>query len=114
LQINISVAIDYTASNGEITQPTSLHFLGPQNQYEKAIQSVGSILEVYDHDRSFPVFGFGGIPRFLGATRVAHSFPLNGLPTSPDVHGTTNMLELYKKTLPSISLSGPTYFAPLI
>ncbi len=62
------VGIDYTASNGEYSQPNSLHFLGAINQYEQAISAVGSILEVYDNDRSFPVYGFGGVPRYLGAT----------------------------------------------
>jgi hypothetical protein len=28
MQINLCVAIDYTASNGEISEPSSLHFLG--------------------------------------------------------------------------------------
>jgi copine 5/8/9 len=28
MQINICVAIDYTASNGELFEPNSLHFLG--------------------------------------------------------------------------------------
>jgi hypothetical protein len=65
-QINLHVAIDFTASNGESSVPTSLHYLGQFNQYEQAIQSVGSILEVYDNDRSFPVYGFGGVPRYFG------------------------------------------------
>jgi copine 5/8/9 len=28
MQINLCVAIDYTASNGEMSQASSLHFLG--------------------------------------------------------------------------------------
>jgi len=60
------VAIDFTASNGESSMPNSLHYLGDFNQYEQAISAVGSILEVYDNDRSFPVYGFGGVPRFMG------------------------------------------------
>lgn len=49
--INMSVAIDFTASNGEPIEPQSLHRIDPSgmrpNQYESAIQSVGSILEPY-------------------------------------------------------------------
>ena len=33
-QINLHVAIDFTASNGEPTIPSSLHFLGGPNSYE--------------------------------------------------------------------------------
>lgn len=62
--MNLSLAIDYTASNGAYTNPTSLHSLNGQNQYEKAILCVGSILEAYDYDKSNAVYGFGGIPKF--------------------------------------------------
>lgn len=65
-QISIVAAIDYTGSNGPYTQPNSLHFMGPSNQYEAAIFHVGTVVEPYDSDRSFPVFGFGGIPRHMG------------------------------------------------
>lgn len=65
-QISLAVAIDFTGSNGEPAYPNSLHYLGAYNQYEHATRAVGSILEVYDADRSFPVYGFGGVPRFMG------------------------------------------------
>jgi len=67
--MSLSVAIDFTASNGELSSPSSLHYVDPNNpgkmnQYEQAIFQVGNILEPYDSDRMFPVFGFGGKPRF--------------------------------------------------
>jgi hypothetical protein len=40
----MSVAIDFTASNGEVIEPSSLHRVDPNgmmNQYEMAISSVG-------------------------------------------------------------------------
>ena len=40
-QISVVTAIDYTASNGNPSSSSSLHFLGPQNQYEAALWSVG-------------------------------------------------------------------------
>ncbi|MFM7854574.1 MAG: hypothetical protein ACKO96_22275 [Flammeovirgaceae bacterium] len=36
--------------------------MGPNNQYEAAITHVGGVLENYDYDRNFPVYGFGGVP----------------------------------------------------
>lgn len=79
-QISLTAAIDYTASNGAYTQPSSLHYMGPGNQYEAALFNVGGVLEPYDSDRSFPVFGFGGVPRHMGAPSVSHCFAISGNP----------------------------------
>ena len=77
-QMQLTVAIDYTLSNGEPNDPASLHHAGPQNQYEAAINLVGGTVVQYDYDKKIPVFGFGGIPKFMGANTVSHCFPLNG------------------------------------
>jgi hypothetical protein len=78
----MSVGIDFTASNGETFELNSLHRIDPQgiqlNSYEKAIQSVGSILEPYAFQQKFAVFGFGGVPRFAGSNSVSHCFNLTG------------------------------------
>ena len=57
-QLSLIVAIDFTASNGKIDDPDSLHFLNPNqyNDYQKAIISVGNILNYYDSDKKYPVF----------------------------------------------------------
>jgi hypothetical protein len=82
LQLNLSVAIDFTGSNGVPSAPTSLHYMNPYqpNQYQKAIMSVGSILLNYDYDKMIPAFGFGAKPRFpdLQRNSVDHCFPLSG------------------------------------
>jgi len=74
-------AIDFTGSNGDYTQPNSLHFLRQnyQNEYERAIWAVGSILENYDNSKMYPVFGFGGKPSW-GNGQGNHCFPINGNP----------------------------------
>jgi hypothetical protein len=48
------------------------------NDYEMAITSVGNILEPYAYQGKFALFGFGGVPRFLGSNKVSHCFNLNG------------------------------------
>ena len=50
MQMNFTVAIDFTASNGNPSQPSSLHYLNPYspNQYAAAIQAVGDIIQDYD------------------------------------------------------------------
>lgn len=82
-QISLVLAIDYTGSNGDPSRADSLHYLGPNNQYEAAIGSVGSIVEPYDPNALFSTFGFGGIPKHMGQTATSHCFPLNGNPSAP-------------------------------
>ena len=80
-QMNMSVAVDFTGSNGEVSSPLSLHYRNPTgqlNQYETALLSVSSILVNYDSDQLIPAFGFGGVPGFLGSRVVSHCFHLNG------------------------------------
>mgnify|MGYP001147847207 CR=1 FL=1 len=49
-EIGLTVAIDYTASNGAPSSATSLHYHNSMsyNQYQKAIISIGEILREYD------------------------------------------------------------------
>ena len=63
----MSVAIDYTASNGDPSKEGSLHYLDNHdkhrhpNQYELAMSTVGKIMESYAYKKKFAGFGFGGI-----------------------------------------------------
>jgi hypothetical protein len=89
-----------------------LHFDGPSNQYADVIKNVGGVVEPYDSDQLFPVFGFGGI--LQGEKEVNHAFPVNGKPNNPSVKKIKGVLDIYRKTLPSITLDGPTHFAPVL
>lgn len=86
LQLNMVVAIDFTASNGIASQPSSLHFLNPQgpNQYQLAIAAISQILMAYDSDKHIAAFGFGGKPKWPAfckpLPKVNHCFPLSGNP----------------------------------
>ena len=110
----MSIAIDYTASNGDINQPGSLHAQNGNNFYEQAIFNVGQVIEPYDHDKMFPVFGYGGIPRHMGINGVSHCFAVNGQMTAPEIAGIQNCVMTYRNTLPQIGLGGPTFFGPLL
>ncbi|KNC82031.1 hypothetical protein SARC_05668 [Sphaeroforma arctica JP610] len=114
LQMNLMIGVDFTASNGDVKYPQSLHYNNPQapNEYVRAIQSVGQILSNYDHDQNFPVFGFGG---YLSATNeTSHCFPLNGSNINPAAHGVGGVLGAYSHALQNVQLSGPTYFNKVI
>ncbi|KNC82961.1 hypothetical protein SARC_04754 [Sphaeroforma arctica JP610] len=113
-ELGLVIGVDFTASNGDPREPKSLHYYSETtpNEYVKAIHSVGQILSCYDHDQKFPSFGFGA--RVPPNREKSHCFPLNGNPNDPEVHGINGVLQCYKNTLLSVTLSGPTYFAPLI
>ena len=112
-EINLAVSIDFTGSNGNPTDPRSLHFMNPQqpNHYVRAIMSVADILMEYDNDKMSPAFGFGALLPNTRAT--SHFFHLN-LTENPYVHGVQGILDAYSACLPVVKLSGPTNFAPTI
>ncbi|CAL4167831.1 unnamed protein product, partial [Meganyctiphanes norvegica] len=113
--INAFIAIDFTASNGDPRQTSSLHYISPSapNQYSSAIQSVGEIIEDYDTDKFFPVLGFGArMPPDY--TQVSHEFFVNGNPNNPFCHRVQGVIEAYHGCLQRIQLYGPTNFAPII
>lgn len=87
LQLALTIAIDFTLSNGDPSDSSSLHYYDQsKNQYLQAITAVGRILENYDSDKMFPVIGFGGrIPMLLDKT--SHCFALNGNIFNPEVPG---------------------------
>ena len=61
VQLGLSIAIDFTGSNGNPNDPRSLHYISGQepNQYERAIYACGNIMAYYDYDQLFPCYGFG-------------------------------------------------------
>ena len=96
LEINLSIAIDFTSSNGIIKMPSSLHYINSDtNQYMKTIKSIGSILQEYTSEKNIPVFGFGSrLPNLDG---IYNCFALNGNIFSPGLYTINKVLEAYKK-----------------
>ena len=117
MQINLDIAIDYTYSNNGPENPIPLHNSDPRypNDYEKAIESCGSIVAFYDYDKLFPVYGFGGIPRFQNGfgNSVSHCFNIN-FKEDPNIEGINNIILAYRESLSKIELASPTYFSFVI
>uniref|UniRef100_A0A8D0A8Y3 Copine III n=1 Tax=Sander lucioperca TaxID=283035 RepID=A0A8D0A8Y3_SANLU len=113
-QINFTVAIDFTGSNGDPKSPQSLHYISPQgvNEYLSAIWSVGNVIQDYDSDKMFPAFGFGA--QIPPTWQVSHEFPLNFNPANPFCAGIEGVVEAYRVCLPQVKLYGPTNFSPII
>uniref|UniRef100_UPI0037E96C42 copine-9-like isoform X3 n=1 Tax=Semicossyphus pulcher TaxID=241346 RepID=UPI0037E96C42 len=112
-QLNFTVAIDFTASNGNPSQPTSLHYMSPyqMNAYAMALKAVGEIIQDYDSDKLFPAYGFGA--KLPPDGKISHAFALGG-EENPNCVGIEGVLEAYFQSLRTVQLYGPTNFAPVI
>ncbi|XP_040424864.1 copine-9 isoform X7 [Cygnus olor] len=113
-QLNFTVAIDFTASNGMPSQPTSLHYASPYqlSAYALALKAVGEIIQDYDSDKLFPAYGFGA--KLPPDGKISHQFPLNNNEDNPSCAGIEGVLESYLQSLRTVQLYGPTNFAPVI
>ncbi len=129
--MHFAVAIDFTSSNGDPREPTSLHYLHPQeggtgsgncakqNQYELALYAVGEIISQYNTSGLYPAFGFGakfetGEKGGGGGSQVSHQFPLNGNPAHPYCRTIEEIVGHYRRTVQTVVLHGPTNFSPVI
>ncbi|VDL81179.1 unnamed protein product [Nippostrongylus brasiliensis] len=112
-QLDFAVAVDFTASNGAVHKPTSLHCINPTqpNQYEIAIRAIIDICQHYNNSKLFDAFGFGAI--VPPDACVSPVFSLNG-DANPAVVGLPGVMEAYRYTLNRVRLYGPTNFAPVI
>ena len=138
--MHFAVAIDFTASNGSPFDSNSLHYLDPasynvdvdndtnrqqqqqkpMNPYEIALRAIGEIIQQYDSVGMFPAFGFGAKisahsdNEKLSTQVVSHQFPLNGDEKNPYCQSMEDIIHHYRARLRSITLYGPTNFAPVI
>lgn len=122
LNIALYLGIDFTSSNGVVTDPKSLHYVDPSNHdkmnaYQSAIFSAADILLEFDSDKMVPVYGFGANLNFptLKSTGASHCFPCSGLtqPGAEEVFNITGIFDIYNFAIKHISLNGPTLFAPI-
>ncbi|CAB1449958.1 unnamed protein product [Pleuronectes platessa] len=113
-QINFTIAIDFTGSNGDPSSPRSLHYVNPDgyNEYLAAIWAVGNVIQDYDSNKMFPVFGFGA--KIPPSWQVSHEFPINFNPANPFCAGIEGVVQAYQQCLPQLKLWGPTNFSPVI
>ncbi|GIQ81621.1 hypothetical protein KIPB_002606 [Kipferlia bialata] len=115
LEISLSVAIDFTGSNGHPSSAGSLHYRTQTapSRYEKAIHAVGSVLLPYDSDQIVRASVFGaGVPGqgTQHALDIANGDGVN-LAEGP---GLMPVLQAYVNALQQFNLSGPTLFAPIL
>ncbi|EFO93889.1 CRE-GEM-4 protein [Caenorhabditis remanei] len=113
-QLDFSVAVDFTASNGNPSTPSSLHYMasGVPNQYEIALRAVLSICQHYNSSKTFEAYGFGA--KLPGHHLVSAVFPLDLQSKNSSVVGINGVMHAYRHALQNVSLYGPTNFSPII
>ena len=122
LQLDLTVAIDFTSSNGNPQYPSSLHYQDPNtyNDYEETIVAIGKAIENVnataggtEFNRLAPqykVIGFGA--KFGSDNIVRHLFQCGSSPTVPDV---TGILQAYQSMFQSgFTMSGPTILTQVL
>ncbi|XP_019498128.1 PREDICTED: copine-7 isoform X4 [Hipposideros armiger] len=113
-QVHCTVAIDFTASNGDPRNSCSLHYINPfqPNEYLQALVAVGEVCQDYDSDKRFSALGFGA--RIPPKFEVSHDFAINFNPEDDECEGIQGVVEAYQNCLPRVQLYGPTNVAPII
>uniref|UniRef100_A0A7N6A5M8 C2 domain-containing protein n=1 Tax=Anabas testudineus TaxID=64144 RepID=A0A7N6A5M8_ANATE len=105
-QIQFTVAIDFTASNGDPRNSCSLHYIHPYqpNEYLKAL--VTSCVS--------PPPPPPPNPPPPPPIQVSHDFAVNFNEENPECAGIQGVVEAYQACLPKLQLYGPTNIAPII
>ncbi|XP_013871505.1 copine-1 [Austrofundulus limnaeus] len=123
-QINFTVGIDFTGSNGDPRSPNSLHYMSPDglNQYLSALWSVGQVVQDYDTLKLYQNLGFllgQNVVETFGSCSLCPYFLSQIFISSNQsrtfcVSGIQGIVEAYRMVLPQVRLSGPTNFSPII
>ena len=101
----------YYDNIGRKESPKSLHYNSPKynpndfytlNEYQKAISSIGYVLEPYDSNRFIEIYGYGA--KFFKKNSVEFKCALTGDQNNPSVFGVSGVLETYHKALQTAAL----------
>ncbi|KAK0410431.1 hypothetical protein QR680_005129 [Steinernema hermaphroditum] len=112
-RLDFAVAIDFTASNGQVNDPRSLHYIDTSlNEYQMAIRAIADICAPYNPTQVFEAMGFGA--KVNRSPYVDHCFPLNLSKENFNVLGVEGLMSAYKNCQSGCQLYGPTNFAPVI
>ena len=111
MQIGLSVAIDFTQSNGYQNDKNSFHYIHglEPNLYERAIFACGNIVAYYDFDQLFPCFGFGA-----KINNQKYKFFNLNFKDDPNIQYIQGIIDEYHNAINVVELYGPTNFGPII
>ena len=127
---SLMVAVDYTGSNLQRDHNIDLHNIyrntHKPSSYQMAIRKIGNILETYDSDKQYPLWGFGAWGYFRNEsnrTQTKHGFNVNTdmlYKHNDEVDGIYGLEKAYCESVEKLrqgqmfKLSGPTYFSQIL
>ena len=111
--INLSIAIDFTQSNGDPNDKSSLHHLplGSDNLYSFVTRSVIEGMNNFSSVQSVDCYGYGA--KLPQQQKTSHVFPLN-LSSNPSCAGLDEVLKGYQNCVKDVTFSGPCNLSPII
>mmetsp|Transcript_30618 Transcript_30618/g.117062 ORF Transcript_30618/g.117062 Transcript_30618/m.117062 type:complete len:614 (-) Transcript_30618:3062-4903(-) len=114
IELNLMMAVDFTASNGDPNQRGSLHSLVPgvPNVYEAVMRTIGNIVLPICSTDYIPAYGFGA--KIPPHNNLSHCFALSGVPERYMVQGVDGLINAYKSSVANAQLHGPTIFSDVI
>ena len=112
-KINLSVAIDFTQSNGDPNDKSSLHYLplGSDNLYSFAARSIIDGINNFSSDQNIDCYGYGA--RLPQHDKTSNVFPIN-LSKNPSCGGLEEVLKCYQNCVKDVTFSGPCNLSPII
>ena len=112
-KINLSIAFDFTESNGDPSDKSSLHYacdLGTDSPYSFTARSVVNGISSFSSNQTISSYGFGAkLPQQNNTSSI---FPMNM--NGPNFSGLDALLESYKKCVKECTFSGPCKLSPTI
>ncbi|XP_065898758.1 copine-8-like [Dysidea avara] len=106
--VKLTVAMDFTASNGKQTSPDSLHYFTEyqdNNEYIYCLKTLRLLMDECNYNSSIAAYGFGG--HSCDSKTTSSCTALNENPDNPNIDGIENVIKAYKDHLKSIELDGP-------
>ena len=119
LNIELIIAIDFTQSNGNINNPSCLHYIKDDfvNNYEKGIREIYDIFSIYNKSNQYDLFGFGGLNYYFNNCKYCFDIKdmndnINDIKNNEQ--NIEKIISLYKKAVDTTLFEKGTYFSSVL
>lgn len=115
VRIQTVVSIDLSNSNGNPSDPNSLHYNNSHapNEYVTAMRQVGDTLQAYSTRTFIPTYGFGAVLQ-RSKIETCHCFPLSLDSNRPLCRDAEHVVQTYYHALRSIGPFQPCLYVPML